>query len=690
MVTCGMKPTTLSVAGGILFSAIGLTCLFLFGYVLSSNGRNSPVMPIRTAPSTLVQTEPNAKLDTPPETGFDTNNFVSGLAHYEHALASEPTNITLLLGKAALIAQQGSLNFDEERAARETIDIAQQVLALDPKNSDAWRLIGYAHEITQDYSAAHGAYAKSLELNPDNALTISQQAHAYDLEGRVAKADAGYRAALALAPDLDQALALRARSLVRSGRVTEALTTFERIAQHAKNVRIRAEALYSMGALLSAEGNHADAEQRFNSAIAADATFPLAYVGLASQEFLRANSQAITKTERAALVRSSFTHLQRALQLNPLQSVAAYQLGFQSMLLGNRDAARHIFKSARIAAKRDVTLSAPEKTTVLKEIDSALEILERIDAHTSDASIPSAQALLAGSLCYDDGCINYDGWLTQQWVDGMSSRLAEYSAQSLIETLASWFDITMQETHGQNANITRDDSGLITEVACFNGTVSATYNPRQCSPLYGQQCTSAPNTCGMRSAGTTRCGGTCSASPPDTTQCPTCTAHFSCDKIADGRYQISYTTPSCTTTVASICRLDQVCGTSGSQCLTLPIEFDTFLTGDDQEQATDQSTPSLTAGVVMSGHLTAMPKLVQNGHRTRLFWNTRNAKACTIADQNGVVLSMAVFSGTSGLITPPLSHQTDYSMTCAARDGATPPQVTETQTVRIVPTFQEI
>src|ERR1700722_2237404 len=110
---------------------------------------------------------------------FNKGDFSAAISSLDSALAKDPKNTDLLLLKASTLAQEGSLQFKEAEYGNQAIAVAQQVLVIDPQNSEAWRIIGYAYEIMQNYPAAHNAYQKSLALNPKNALTLSQEAHAY-------------------------------------------------------------------------------------------------------------------------------------------------------------------------------------------------------------------------------------------------------------------------------------------------------------------------------------------------------------------------------------------------------------------------------------------------------------------------------------------------------------------------------
>ena len=308
---------------------------------------------------------------------FNANDTSAAVAKADSILTRDPRNITALLLKAASLAQKGSLEFKETTFGPQAIAIAQEALALDPRNSEAYRIIGYAYEIMQKYDEAHAAYEKALALDPSNVAAVSQNAHAYDLQGQIEKAEVGYRAALALDQNFSQAQMGLGRIFVQKGQLDEALARFTRVAGTAQNARVKAEAAYSAGSISSARGNRAEAERFMRLATVTDQKYALGWVGLGKELFdqsIAASSQ-ISLGQRNALITSSMDSLQKAIAINPNQSLAHYQLGIQLAALGKTSAAVKILTEAKSIVASDITLSTTGKTTMLAKIDSALAVV---------------------------------------------------------------------------------------------------------------------------------------------------------------------------------------------------------------------------------------------------------------------------------------------------------------------------
>ena len=303
---------------------------------------------------------------------YNQNDFQAAIAAADAVLASDPQNVDALLAKALSLAQEGSLQFRENELAPQAIALAQQALAVQPDNADAWRIIGYSYEIMQQYDQAHAAYAKSLAIDPRSAITLSQEAHAYALQGELDKARAEYQQALAIDPSLEQAR-LGIAKLASSQDAASSIALLESIASTTPNVRLQAESLYSAGVLQLGLGQLQAAQQSMEGAIAADASYPLAYVGRAtvSYDLAIATSSARTATQRAALLAQSFQDLETALGLNQNQTIALYQYGMELGSIGQKDTALKFLSEALLALPKDITLASNEKADMQQQISAA-------------------------------------------------------------------------------------------------------------------------------------------------------------------------------------------------------------------------------------------------------------------------------------------------------------------------------
>lgn len=323
-----------------------------------------------TSPQRLLQSSADS---------FENNDFSAALNDVNRILLRNPSNVEALLMKATILAQQGSLFFKEQEYGEQVLVLAEKVLSIDPNNQEALRLIGYAHEIMQEYNKAHDAYVRVLLINPKNAPVLFSDAHAWDLQGDLAKAEAGYRAALAADPNFDNARAGLGRIYAQQGKGDEALAQFTALAS-TSNLHLRAEAAYSASSILRTTGNFEQAESYAREAIQADPKYPLGWVGLGailSSSVMNDNSSLEGEALSSALEESQ-SSLRKALELNPNQALAYYYLAIDYFALAQLPQTKEMLEKAQETLSNDITLNPVEKERLKIQIEPLLKIVSRI------------------------------------------------------------------------------------------------------------------------------------------------------------------------------------------------------------------------------------------------------------------------------------------------------------------------
>lgn len=72
----------------------------------------------------------------------------------------------------------------------EARDMLQAVTAAEPRNADAWNLLGFSSRKLGDLKAASKAYSKALKLNPGHLGALEYQGEMFVQMGEAAKAKA--------------------------------------------------------------------------------------------------------------------------------------------------------------------------------------------------------------------------------------------------------------------------------------------------------------------------------------------------------------------------------------------------------------------------------------------------------------------------------------------------------------------
>lgn len=293
------------------------------------------------------------------QNAYNNNDFESASSILDKKLSVNNQDIDALLAKATVLAQQGSLNFKEKSLGDQARVFVNNALQIDPAYSPSFTILGYTYEIQENYVEAHKAYDKAILLDAQNYQALSQKAHAYDLQGNIKEAKNYYEKALAINPNDQKTLSGYGRILIISGNIEKAKTVFEKVI-NSENVRVSAEAYYTLGSLNEKKTYSQVAEDYYANAIATDPTLPMAYVGLAKEEFKKA-LETKDKVESQKLIDSSFANLETALKINPNQSYASLQLAIQMMTIGNKDFALKVLERLSKNTFNDITLNQQDR-----------------------------------------------------------------------------------------------------------------------------------------------------------------------------------------------------------------------------------------------------------------------------------------------------------------------------------------
>ena len=146
---------------------------------------------------------------------------------------------------------------------------------------------------------------------------------------------------------------------------------------------------------------------------------------------------------------------------------------------------------------------------------------------------------------------------------------------------------------------------------------------------------------------------------------PTCTPVYSCS----GTDTILYTNAGCQTSTYATCTSPAFCSSGSSACL--------------------YPQPTFVASSGLTGHLQLLPALVSSGATTQIHWNVDNVVSCAVSGTNGDSWT-GLSSGADGKTSEPIVSQVTYTLTCNAYPGVTPPTISESETVNVIPVFQEL
>jgi len=302
---------------------------------------------------------------------FAENDLKSAEEIAQSAVEKDDKNVDALLALATTLAQKGSVTFSEEKYGSRAIELAEQVLALDPNNAEAYRIIGYAHEIQEQYDRAVSAYDKAIALDSDMALAYSQKGHALELSGDTAKAESLYIQALNMDPELDHALLNMARIHYGRGEFEKTKQALADLFEVSDHKRFLAEGYQLRGVMAIAEDDLSGAIDYFDKALAIDDTLIAAITGKAEARMYMLSQTAddLSDAEFQNEIDEITSSLQRA---NEIYSnfTAAYMLMAQVLMMtGDSNGAQTFLGYAEGVLEDDITLTAAQKQEYAQQID---------------------------------------------------------------------------------------------------------------------------------------------------------------------------------------------------------------------------------------------------------------------------------------------------------------------------------
>lgn len=295
---------------------------------------------------------------------YNSNNFDSAITSAEDILRRDPENVSALLALAATYAQKGSVTFKEDQYAKRAIEFADKVIAIQPGNSEAYRIKGYAYEIQELYTEAHEQYDLAIKYDSNNSQAMSNKGHAFDLQGDIESAKNWYTKALEVNSQNDHALLNLARVYIREGVTEDARIKLDSLLSSSQNTRFKADAYQLLASISFDEFEYDQAFDEVNQALALDEGLSQAWVLKAKIELANALNIADEAGALEQLISIVRADAGKALAINPNQTSAYIVLSEVEIITGNSAAYNDYRNKAAQAIDLDITLGAKEKAEV--------------------------------------------------------------------------------------------------------------------------------------------------------------------------------------------------------------------------------------------------------------------------------------------------------------------------------------
>jgi len=242
---------------------------------------------------------------------------------YRQVVAMQPRNPEALRLLGMIARQQGRLD--------EAIELIEKSIAIEPARAEAYHNLGDALRSAGNLDAAAAAYARACQLRPDWAEAHGAMGNLLRDQGKLEAAAAAYSRAIALRPELPVGHFNLARVLHDQGQLAEALAAYRKAIQLKPDW---ADAHNKLANVLWDTGNLDEALTAYARAIELHPDHPAANWSMA--KILLEQGQ----TERA------IEFFRKAVQLNPNNAKAHFNLGDALIKAGRLDEARQAFAAA--------------------------------------------------------------------------------------------------------------------------------------------------------------------------------------------------------------------------------------------------------------------------------------------------------------------------------------------------------
>ncbi len=302
---------------------------------------------------------------------FHNNDLDGAINKTESYLNNNPKDISGLLLLATSYEQKGSLEFKEKQYGDLAIQTANKVLAIDSNNAEAYRIIGYAYEIEQNYTDAISNYSKSISLDPKSALALESRGHAYYLMGDDKKATDDFNASLTINPNMDAALLNLARISYNAGDNKTALEYIARVSDTNPSVSLMSDKDVLSGLIKESAFDIDGALTDFNKALALDSksAYVITNVAIVKMILLLEKGKTIDGNE----INKLMADIERSIAIDPNQTLSYVTLGKMKVLTGDAKGSQEEFQKAKEVVPYDITLSASQKKNTLDDIDGLLD-----------------------------------------------------------------------------------------------------------------------------------------------------------------------------------------------------------------------------------------------------------------------------------------------------------------------------
>ncbi len=318
---------------------------------------------------------------------FNAGSYDESLKSANDYLQKHPKDAQAWAAKATILANKGSVEFQENTYGQQAIEVANKALTIDPQLPEGFYARGYANEIQNQFEQAKSDYDKALSMDKDNPTYLNQMGHLYDLMGKPEEAKKYYEQALAINPNFGKALINMARYELRYGDKTKAREYFEKSLPVIDNNMDKAGVYYSLGMLDLNQDKLQEGYKYMQQAVKMAPKYPQALIGRgwAGMLLMTADGANLEELMKEGLTfETVFGDVNKAVEINPNQTVGYLTLARMHLKLPFlADKSLEYYDQALAVVDKDVTVMGNDredfKNKILEERKGAEKVLQSVE-----------------------------------------------------------------------------------------------------------------------------------------------------------------------------------------------------------------------------------------------------------------------------------------------------------------------
>ncbi|MBU3668416.1 MAG: tetratricopeptide repeat protein [Candidatus Taylorbacteria bacterium] len=307
----------------------------------------------------LLNREP--EIDPKFQEAFNNSSYDVIIKGLEERIYSGEKDPTILKAVSAAYIQKALLG--ERKKARQSISVAlsylQSIVRFYKNDDEAYRLLGQAYLVLQDYQKAEENYKKAISINPRNAEAHAGLGIINENKGDTDAASRNYREAKRVDPNNETSVLGMARIKLSSNNSRETISLSSQLIQSG-NKSIRQGAYMTLGSGYTLAKKPNQALEAYKEAAKLGSNDPHLYV-LTAQAYINQYLSYVRVNNLEPMAKNALAETEKALKIDPTYIYAYTTQHRIYMMLKDKESAQRVGNKIISLLPKDKNLTAEQK-----------------------------------------------------------------------------------------------------------------------------------------------------------------------------------------------------------------------------------------------------------------------------------------------------------------------------------------